>query len=95
MADDKRSWSSLSADSSPFAGTTFRRGGLEESIIVAVPVAGGESLGIQKFIRRARRVVGSLQFWLFLNLLGILVIELKNENSLFHSYLSYEIVNDH
>ena len=34
MAEERRSWSSLSAESSPFAGTTFRRGGLDESIVV-------------------------------------------------------------
>lgn len=70
MAEDKRSWSSLSADSSPFAGTIFRRGGLEESIVVVVPVAGGENLGIQKFFGHSIRVVGSLEFLVFRNLFG-------------------------
>lgn len=45
MAEERRSWSNLSAESSPFSGTIFRRGGLEGSI-VGVAVAGGGNLGI-------------------------------------------------
>lgn len=50
MAEERRSWSSLSPESSlPFAGTTFRRGGLEECIVFVGgggAVAGGGNLGI-------------------------------------------------
>lgn len=45
MAEERRSWSSLSPESSPFAGITFRRGGLE-GFIVGVAVSIGENLGI-------------------------------------------------